>query len=166
MIITICACGWRSRIAWLACLTPTALSDPPTLHVCQVWDYQARTCVQTLTDHTANVSCVAYHPDLPIIITGSEDGAVRLFHSNTYRCPLSLGFQGYELELGLKGLVPCFLLCEASSEGGGDAVDDEMMMRVNTGAGADADNDDDDDEIYSDRQPGQHAQLRDGSTLN
>lgn len=41
----------------------------------QVWDYQARTCVQTLGEHTHNVSCVAFHPDLPIIITGAEDGS-------------------------------------------------------------------------------------------
>mmetsp|Transcript_28597 Transcript_28597/g.72007 ORF Transcript_28597/g.72007 Transcript_28597/m.72007 type:complete len:1045 (+) Transcript_28597:152-3286(+) len=58
----------------------------------KVWDYQARTCVQTLTDHTHNVSCVAYHPDLPIIITGAEDGAVRLFHSNTYSLENTLNY--------------------------------------------------------------------------
>ena len=46
----------------------------------KLWDYQARTCVQTLSDHTHNVSAVAFHPDLPIILTGAEDGAVRIFH--------------------------------------------------------------------------------------
>jgi WD40 repeat protein len=49
----------------------------------QVWDYQARTCVQTLGEHTHNVSCVAFHPDLPIIITGAEDGQ---FTFNTWFC--------------------------------------------------------------------------------
>lgn len=58
----------------------------------KVWDYQARTCVQTLTDHTHNVSCVAFHPDLPIILTGSEDGAVRIFHSNTYSLENTLNY--------------------------------------------------------------------------
>jgi coatomer subunit beta' len=58
----------------------------------KVWDYQARTCVQTLSDHSHNVSCVAYHPDLPIIITGAEDGAVRIFHSNTYSLENTLNY--------------------------------------------------------------------------
>lgn len=35
---------------------------------------QNKTCVQTLEGHAQNVSCVSFHPELPIIITGSEDG--------------------------------------------------------------------------------------------
>jgi len=58
----------------------------------KVWDYQARTCVQTLSDHSHNVSAVAFHPDLPIIITGSEDGAVRIFHSNTFNLENTLNY--------------------------------------------------------------------------
>jgi len=41
----------------------------------KVWDYQNKTCVQTLESHTQNVSVVAFHPELPVIISGSEDGA-------------------------------------------------------------------------------------------
>lgn len=51
----------------------------------QVWDYQTKSCVQTLDGHTHNVSAVCFHPELPIIITGSEDGTVRIWHSTTYR---------------------------------------------------------------------------------
>mmetsp|Transcript_27509 Transcript_27509/g.65528 ORF Transcript_27509/g.65528 Transcript_27509/m.65528 type:complete len:943 (+) Transcript_27509:197-3025(+) len=58
----------------------------------KLWDYQARTCVQTLSDHTHNVSAVAFHPDLPIILTGSEDGAVRLFHANTFNLENTLNY--------------------------------------------------------------------------
>lgn len=36
--------------------------------------WQNKTCVQTLEGHAQNVSCVSFHPELPIIITGSEDG--------------------------------------------------------------------------------------------
>lgn len=36
---------------------------------------QNKTCVQTLEGHAQNVSCVSFHPELPIIITGSEDGS-------------------------------------------------------------------------------------------
>lgn len=40
----------------------------------KVWDYQNKTCVQTLEGHAQNVSCVIFHPELPIILSGSEDG--------------------------------------------------------------------------------------------
>ncbi|KAJ1677261.1 Coatomer subunit beta', partial [Spiromyces aspiralis] len=50
----------------------------------KVWDYQNQTCVQTLSGHTQNVSAVVYHPHLPIIITGCEDGEVRVWRSDTY----------------------------------------------------------------------------------
>ncbi|KAJ1921916.1 Coatomer subunit beta' [Mycoemilia scoparia] len=50
----------------------------------KVWDYQNQTCVQTLSGHTQNVSAVAYHPQLPIIITGCEDGEVRVWRSDTF----------------------------------------------------------------------------------
>lgn len=52
----------------------------------QVWDYQTKACVQTLEGHGHNISAVAFHPELPIILTGSEDGTVRMWHSTTYRC--------------------------------------------------------------------------------
>src|SRR5687767_13812219 len=51
----------------------------------KVWDYQTRKCVQTLSGHTHNVSVVSYHPELPVIISGSEDGTVRFWHANMYR---------------------------------------------------------------------------------
>lgn len=41
---------------------------------CVLSCFQNKTCVQTLEGHAQNVSCVSFHPELPIIITGSEDG--------------------------------------------------------------------------------------------
>lgn len=35
---------------------------------------QNKNCVQTLSGHTQNITAVSFHPDLPIILTGSEDG--------------------------------------------------------------------------------------------
>jgi coatomer subunit beta' len=58
----------------------------------KIWDYQNKTCVQTLTGHTHNVSVACFHPELPIIITGSEDGTVRLWHANTYRLENTLNY--------------------------------------------------------------------------
>lgn len=45
---------------------------------------QNKTCVQTLKGHSNNVTCVAFHPRLSLIFSGSEDGTVNLWHSDTY----------------------------------------------------------------------------------
>ncbi|KAI8905433.1 coatomer WD associated region-domain-containing protein [Gorgonomyces haynaldii] len=58
----------------------------------KVWDYQNKTCVQTLEGHSNNVTVVQYHPTLPIIISGSEDGTVRIWHANTYRLENTLNY--------------------------------------------------------------------------
>ncbi|KAI8836673.1 coatomer WD associated region-domain-containing protein [Chytriomyces cf. hyalinus JEL632] len=58
----------------------------------KIWDYQNKTCVQTLEGHTHNVTVVAFHPELPIIISGSEDGTVRIWHANTYRLENTLNY--------------------------------------------------------------------------
>ncbi|KAG9509591.1 Coatomer subunit beta', partial [Fragariocoptes setiger] len=51
----------------------------------RIWDYQTKTCVQTLEGHAQNLSAVIYHPELPIILTASEDGTVKVWHISTYR---------------------------------------------------------------------------------
>ncbi|RVE64372.1 hypothetical protein OJAV_G00125350 [Oryzias javanicus] len=61
-------------------------------HLIKIWDYQNKTCVQTLEGHTQNVTGVSFHPELPVILTGSEDGTVRVWHSNTYRLENSLNY--------------------------------------------------------------------------
>lgn len=58
----------------------------------KVWDYQTKACVQTLEGHAHNVSSACFHPELPIIVTGSEDGTVRLWHSTTYRLENTLNY--------------------------------------------------------------------------
>ena len=42
--------------------------------------------------HASNVSAVALHPELPLILTGSEDGTVRLWHPNTYILESTLNY--------------------------------------------------------------------------
>ncbi|KAG8039808.1 hypothetical protein G9C98_000537 [Cotesia typhae] len=61
----------------------------------KIWDYQNKTCVQTLEGHTQNISAVCFHPELPIVLTGSEDGSVRIWHAGTYRLESSLNY-GFE----------------------------------------------------------------------
>lgn len=58
----------------------------------KIWDYQNKTCVQTLEGHAQNISSVCFHPALPILLTGSEDGTVRIWHSGTYRLESSLNY--------------------------------------------------------------------------
>ena len=40
----------------------------------------------------SNVSAVCFHPELPLIITAGEDGAVKLWHSTTYRLEQTLNY--------------------------------------------------------------------------
>ncbi|CAG9858263.1 unnamed protein product [Phyllotreta striolata] len=61
----------------------------------KIWDYQNKTCVQTLEGHGQNVTAVCFHPELPIALTGSEDGTVRVWHANTHRLESSLNY-GFE----------------------------------------------------------------------
>jgi WD40 repeat protein len=49
------------------------------LRLVKVWDYQNKACVQTLEGHTNNVTVVCFHPELPIIVSGSEDGNDLIF---------------------------------------------------------------------------------------
>ncbi|XP_066139209.1 coatomer subunit beta' [Euwallacea fornicatus] len=61
----------------------------------KIWDYQNKTCVQTLEGHGDNVTAVCFHPELPVVLTGSEDGTVRVWHANTHRLESSLNY-GFE----------------------------------------------------------------------
>jgi coatomer subunit beta' len=58
----------------------------------KIWDYISKSCIQTLEGHTASVSFCCFHPVLPLIISGSEDGTVKLWHSNTYRLESTLDY--------------------------------------------------------------------------
>lgn len=49
-----------------------------------VFVYQNKTCVQTLEGHMQNVTGVSFHPELPIILTGSEDGECNADHTHTH----------------------------------------------------------------------------------
>jgi WD40 repeat protein len=51
----------------------------------QVWDYDSKNCVQTLEGHKNNVTAICAHPEIPIIITASEDSTVKIWDAVTYR---------------------------------------------------------------------------------
>ena len=58
----------------------------------KVWDYQTKQCVQTMEGHTHNVATVCCHPELPIIMSGSEDGTIKIWHATTYRLENTLNY--------------------------------------------------------------------------
>jgi WD40 repeat protein len=66
-------------------ITITTTITTTTTTVIKIWDYQTKACIATLEGHTNNVSAVAFHPQLPVIISGSEDGTARIWHASTYR---------------------------------------------------------------------------------
>jgi WD40 repeat protein len=73
--------------------------------VLQVWDYQTKTCVHTLEGHTHNISAVAFHPELPVILSASEDGSIKMWHATTYRCGVWYGGTGGHEVWGVQGMV-------------------------------------------------------------
>lgn len=66
----------------------TALDDKTV----KVWDYQTKSCVAVLEGHLANVSFAIFHPELPLIVSGSEDGTVRFWNSNTFKLEKSVNY--------------------------------------------------------------------------
>lgn len=58
----------------------------------KIWDYQNKTCVATLEGHQHNISAVRFHPELPIIITGSEDANIKVWRANTYRLETTISY--------------------------------------------------------------------------
>ncbi|KDN46808.1 putative SEC27-coatomer complex beta subunit [Tilletiaria anomala UBC 951] len=99
--------------------------DKPYIITCgddktiKVWDYFSKSCIQTLEGHVSNVSFAVFHPSLPLIISGSEDGTVKLWHSNTYRLENTLDY----------GLERCW--CAAYRKNGNDIAlgyDDGLVV--------------------------------------
>ncbi|EOY26710.1 Coatomer subunit beta'-2 isoform 4, partial [Theobroma cacao] len=52
-------------------------------YTAKVWDYETKSCVQTLEGHTHNVTAICGHPELPNIITCSEDGTVGVWDTTS-----------------------------------------------------------------------------------
>lgn len=58
----------------------------------RVWDYHTKSCVKVLDGHTNNVSAVIFHPQLPLLLTASEDGGLRIWNAVTFRPEASYAF--------------------------------------------------------------------------
>ncbi|CAI5701298.1 unnamed protein product [Peronospora effusa] len=82
----------------------------------KVWDYQTKAIVHTLDGHGNNLTAVMYHPRLPLIISACEDGAVRMWHSTTYRAETTLNY-GMERSWSLAALPSANTLAIGYDEG-------------------------------------------------
>jgi len=57
-----------------------------------IWDYQTKSQIQKLTAHSHNVTACCFHPKLPLIITGSEDHIVTIYHAHTFQLLETLNY--------------------------------------------------------------------------
>lgn len=57
----------------------------------QFFRRKEKKCISTFYDILFSCA-VCFHTELPLVITGSEDGTVRLWHSATYRLESSLNY--------------------------------------------------------------------------
>ncbi|RUS79130.1 hypothetical protein EGW08_013108 [Elysia chlorotica] len=58
----------------------------------KVWDYQTKSCIQTLLGHAKDVYAVEFHPSMPLILSGASDGTVRMWHASTFKMVALLNF--------------------------------------------------------------------------
>lgn len=58
----------------------------------KLWDYQTKQCLYTFDGHNDNISAVAFHPELPILISAGEDGKVNVWNSITFELETNLNY--------------------------------------------------------------------------
>ncbi|PRT54142.1 Coatomer subunit beta' [Wickerhamiella sorbophila] len=64
-------------------------SDDETI---RIFDYQSKSCVATLSGHSSNVSFAIFHPEAPIIISGSEDSTIKIWNARSYKLEKTVNF--------------------------------------------------------------------------
>ena len=61
----------------------------------RIWDYTNKHCIFQLEGHEENISTICFHPELPIVISGSEDFTCKFWNVNTFKLEDSKIF-GYD----------------------------------------------------------------------
>lgn len=51
----------------------------------KIWDMQTKSCIYTLEGFVSSVISVVLHPNIPLLITGSVDGAIHLWSATNFR---------------------------------------------------------------------------------
>lgn len=70
--------------------------------IIKIWYVQSMECIKTLKTTYGCVTTACAHPDLPLLITGSEKGNVCLWNSTTFKLERVLSF-----DLGLVLALEC-----------------------------------------------------------
>ena len=58
----------------------------------KLWDYQTKQWLFTFDGHDENISAVAFHPELPILISAAEDGKVNVWNAITYELETNINY--------------------------------------------------------------------------
>jgi coatomer subunit beta' len=58
----------------------------------KLWDYQTKQCLFTFDGHADNISAVAFHPELPILISAAEDGKVNVWNSISFELETNINY--------------------------------------------------------------------------
>ncbi|XP_058751829.1 coatomer subunit beta'-2-like [Vicia villosa] len=61
-------------------------------YTAKVWNYNSKECIKTLEGHKNNVTTICAHPEIPIIITASEDSTIKIWDVVSHRLETSLDF--------------------------------------------------------------------------
>ncbi|KAJ3766281.1 hypothetical protein FB446DRAFT_794251 [Lentinula raphanica] len=56
------------------------------------WDFLSKGCVQIIEAHTNNVSFSVFHPSLPVITSGAEDGTVKVLEHDHTTNEVAVGY--------------------------------------------------------------------------
>ncbi|KAK4844711.1 hypothetical protein QYF36_023546 [Acer negundo] len=89
---------WEAHSKGINCVNYFMVDDKLYLitgsddYTAKVWDDETKSCMKILEGHTQNVTAACIHPELPIIITVSEDETVRIWDASTYRLEDTLNY--------------------------------------------------------------------------
>lgn len=70
----------------------------------RIWDLQKRKCIHTL-QAMSPVRCVLVHPNLPVLITGTEHGIIHVWSSTHFRLKRTINLGGGGPVVGLTCLM-------------------------------------------------------------
>ncbi|KAM3215253.1 hypothetical protein ACQJBY_067310 [Aegilops geniculata] len=75
---------WVYRVDFFRCDGQQYLISGSRDKTAKIWDLQKKKCVHTL-EHECHVYSVFAHPSLPVLVTGTRNGAVRVWSSTDFR---------------------------------------------------------------------------------
>ncbi|KAL5758008.1 hypothetical protein ACOSP7_020619 [Xanthoceras sorbifolium] len=89
---------WEAHSKGINCVNYYMVGDKLYLitgsddYTAKVWDDERKSCVKILEGHMHNVTAACKHPELPIVITVSEDETVLIWNASTYRLEDKLNY--------------------------------------------------------------------------